>query len=97
MREALNVELEVSETGVLRENKGFLSVKGEKSLRGVKDQVPDTKEFLTGPRPLRRERGGRGEGCPGTLREVKREGEGVEKCPQPLIGGPWEAKGVLSC
>ena len=43
-------------------------------------------ELLTGSGPLKRaerRRGGRGErgSCPGTLREVKRVGEGVEEFP----------------
>lgn len=41
--------------------------------------------------------GGRGErgSCPGTLREVKRVGEGAEECPQPLREGPPGSEGVL--
>lgn len=40
-------------------------------------------------------RGEEGRGCPGTLREVKREGESVKECPQLLRRGPPGNEGVL--
>ena len=57
-------------------------------------------ELLMGTGPLKRaerRRGGRGERgrCPGTLREVKRVGEGAEECPQPLREGPPGSEGLL--
>lgn len=49
-----------------------------------------------GSRPLRRGSGGRGGGCPGTLRKVKREGKGIEEYPPAAQRRTLGSEGVLS-